>query len=116
MDVRDGIESKVVRADPYVADVAQKLAIRPMHQFGKEFGFRHCGILETHIVRWVFQEIWPAKQLLDFGNILCHDSHGFGVVGHRQEVIEVLASIRGPREMTGNEDRINTIQESLHSS
>src|SRR5262245_7641237 len=110
-DIAIALEAEVVCAEIDVAHVAQKAAAGAPDELGQKLDLRHGRSAESHIARWVLDQILPPKRVLHFVNMCADDAQRFLGVRQRQEVVEVLARVGRPGEVARYEDRIDPIDQ-----
>jgi hypothetical protein len=100
---------------PHVVHVEEHAAPGAARDFGHELGFREGGFLEGAVTRDVLDQDAPAEPFLDAGNAFHDVAEGLGREGQRQQVVGVAPAERGPRQVLGDEARLESPGERIEA-
>ena len=102
-------------AEINVAYVTKEVTPGPVDKLAEKFDFGHGGGAETDIARRVLDQVTAAQAVLDLGKVITDRVQCLRVVGQRQQVVQILAVVGGPRQVAGDEDRINAVDQRPHA-
>src|SRR5262249_43484407 len=113
IEVAAGVKTMVHGIDVQVIDVEQYAAAGLAHQRGQEFPFGNFGALELEVTRDVLDQNLAAECVLHVANPCRGVSQCLLRVGQRQEVIQVTAIERAPREVLGYQHGLKLAHQTL---
>src|SRR6266446_1606085 len=116
VEVVDWVEPEVPRADMDVVDVAEYAAACSTGDFGDEFrlGYRRMAVAE--IGGRVLDQQPPAERLLRLLDVPAEELEARFGIGQRQQVVEIGSGDRAPRQMLGDEHRLDPLDQRLEAA
>src|SRR6266436_1647298 len=113
VQIRDRVEAQIPRRDVDIVDVAEQPAAGPPRQLGQELRLWNGRVAEPEITRRILDQDAVAKRLLNLVGMRRDHGQGLIRVGKREQVVEVGASGRAPREVLGNEAGLDPVDQGL---
>ena len=113
VQIRDRVETQIPRRDVDVVDVAEQPAAGPPRQLGQEHRLWNGRVVEPEITRRVLDQDVVAKRLLNLVDMRRDHGQALIRVGQREQMVEVCASGRAPREVLGDEARLDPVDQGL---
>ncbi len=116
LEIGDRVEPEIPRADMDVVDVAQDAAAGSAGDFGDELrlGDRRMPIAE--IGRRVLDQQPPAERRLRLLDVPAEEVEARLGVRERQQVVEVGSADRAPRQVLGDEHRLDPFDQRLEAA
>ena len=99
------------RADEDVVDVEQESAAGAARDLAQEIGLGECAFGEDDVGRGVFEQDRPPQRGLHLVDMVHDASEGFEGVGQGQEIVEEGALVGRPRQVLGNERRLEALRD-----
>ena len=81
----------------------------------EEFDLRHRRCRDGHISRGILDDVRPPERILHVSKVRRDDLERFVGVRQRQQIIQVGAAMHRPRQVSGDEDGLQPIDERSHS-
>src|SRR5882724_697622 len=106
IQIRDRVETQIPGCDVDIVDVAEQPAVGPPGQLGQKLWLWNGRVAEPEITRGILDQDALAEGLLNLVDMRGDHGQGLIRVGKREQMVEVCASGRAPREVLGNEAAI----------
>ena len=115
VQIREWILVEVVAAHVDVVDVQQDAAPGPAGELGQELGLGDRRVAEAEVAGRVLDQDRPAESLLNLLDPAARRLEPRFVVRQRQQMVEVCAAADAPREMLGDERRLDPFDQAFHA-
>ena len=109
------IEAEVLSADVDVVDITQEPAARPASDLREEDRLGNCRMPEAQVRGWILDEKPAAEHFLRLDNVPAEEIEALLGVGQRQQVVEINSADRAPRQVLGDEHRLDTLDQRLEA-
>ena len=116
VEIGDRVEPEIPRADIDVVDVAEDAATGSTGDFGDEFRLGDGRIPVAEVGRGVLDQQPPAERLLRLLDVPAEDVEARLGVGERQQVVEIGSADRAPRQVLGDEHRLDPLDQRLEAA
>src|SRR6266852_5465221 len=113
VQIRDHVQTQIPGCDVDIVDVAEQPAAGPPRQLGQELRFWNSRVVEPEVARGILDQDALAKGLLNLVDVRRDNGQGLIRVGKWEQVVEVCASGRAPREVFGNEAGLDPVDQGL---
>src|SRR5882724_1455702 len=113
IQIRDRVETQIPRRDVDIVNVAEQPAVGPPGQLGQKLWLWNGRVAEPEITRGILDQDALAKGSLNLVDMRGDHGQGLIRVGKREQMVEVCASERAPREVLRNEAGLDPVDQRL---
>src|SRR3954447_25650562 len=108
---RNRIESVVNGIDEQIIEIEKDAAATTVREFSKKLQFRHLGSTKPQVAGNIFDEYWPAQDVLNFRHVCNHNVQRLTGIRHRQKIVEMVRAKGSPAQMFRDERRLDVFDE-----